>query len=130
MEYSQTEISKKARKKLTEIVIDYHLKKELETLEYNPSLTEEFLDSNGRINLEAISRSLGIQDESTELLKRCVELNLNEEQVGEIIKFRHRKKYGPEVFPNYKNFKEKIKNSYISWCDYFKIKPDENFPNW
>ena len=101
--------------------------------QYNERKRKSFLDCHKNINPKKVYNSLGDEDAKFMLVRRIIELGLDEEKVRKTIEERFDYIYGPKDF----FFKDHSERSleitlrhYPEWCKYFQIGPDPNFPEW
>jgi hypothetical protein len=136
-EFKETEMSKKARKILENLVdtgeihADSVWGREIKTLKYNPNLIPQFSNKKGLdINKIYIETIRPYDGENILLLKRCIEFNLSEEEVHEVIKERYRDSYNPKACKNQDFAREAMQKFYPELCKDYEINPDKNFPDW
>lgn len=146
--YIETRRSKWARRKLQELVEKGEIAPEspegrnIEGIAYD-SWSKGYYFSDDKLNLDKMVDGLRIVDEADyTLMKLCIRLNLDEEQLKDSIKAFHRDVWGnPKYLSGVDKSKEaiegflergreRVKRPYKRFCDYFEITPDASFPDW
>jgi len=148
-EYVETEMSKRAKSKLREMVESGLIApespegKNIKSIDYDLWGRKYYLKKNGGLDFSEIVKTLRIVDEADyTLMKLCVKLNLDDKQLEESIKAFQRDTWGDlKYFFGVDKSKEakqrflevgreRSKGHYKRFCDYFEITPDPNFPDW
>ncbi len=100
---------------------------------YDEEKRKHFLNSHNEIDHRKVCKDLEQEGSKFLLVRSIISLGLNEEETRKTIEARFDNFYGPE---NY-FFKEHpgtnlevAKESYLEWCNYFKIASNPNFPEW
>lgn len=118
--YIETNMSKRARKMFHEIVAPDSLEGRA-TPRYYPKDRESFC-SLGSLDYDKIAQTLSPSNEMVDLSRRCIELNMDSEELHKVIKARIKQKY-----KEWRNIAYVGKYIYERRCRCFGIQPDENF---
>ena len=132
-EFQEKEMSKRA-KRIVEAAVppDSQLAREFKIIRFNKRFRDRVYDAAGKLDLSKAYPMLGIENQETALLRVCVEWNLTEEEIHELIKHRYRQCYGPKERNQYGPFggMNMTLSEYPKWCAHFGITPDPSFPDW
>lgn len=146
--YIETKTSKREKKKLQELIQNGEISptsNEGRLIERigDDFFLKQFYINNNELDLSKVVGTLRDVDEADYTLRKlCVQLNLNDKQLGDSIKAFHKDMWGnpkycfgsdksKEAIQMYlETGRERVKKPYKNFCNYFGIEPDPNFPDW
>jgi len=125
--FTETRASEQSRKIIDDLVTKGHWDKRLLDLKFEDRRRQRLSDKSGKLDLDRLHQSLGDYPES-ELLKKCIELNLTDKELLDYIEFRYQFYYfDPKEWPNRDSAKQIVSGQYPKFCENWGVKPRQEF---